>query len=162
MILGLATASFTLLHVVLSLIGIAAGLAVVVGLCGGKSLHSLTEIFLASTLATCITGFLFHSVRIGPLHIVGAIGLAVLAMAALALYVYRLKGRWREIYVISAVLALYLNVFVGIVQAFEKLAFLHALAPTQSEPPFIAAQAGALILFAVIAVLGVKKFHPGV
>jgi uncharacterized membrane protein SirB2 len=107
-----------------------------------------------------VTGFFFPSDRLLPSHIFGIISLVVLAAAILALYVCRLSGPWRWIYVTGAVVALYLNVFVGVVQAFQKLPFLQRLAPTQSEPPFLAAQ---LIVLAVIIVLGfvaVRKFHP--
>ncbi len=103
--------TFTLLHVVISLIGIAAGVVVVYGMWTAKRLAGWTAVFLITTIATSVTGFLFHSVAIGPPHIVGAISLAVLAVTLLALYTFHLAGRWRTIYVVTAVLALYLNVF---------------------------------------------------
>src|SRR6202521_6188450 len=121
MILGMSTATFTAVHVVLSLIGIVAGVVVLLGMLGGKRLDGLTAVFLASTVLTSATGFLFHSASFGPPHVVGIISLVVLAIAILALYVYRLAGAWRWIYIVSAVLALYLNVFVGVVQAFQKI-----------------------------------------
>src|SRR5713101_4329804 len=158
MILGMSISTFTLVHVVLSLVGIAAGLVVLFGMFSSKSLDGWTGLFLATTVLTSVTGFFFPSDRLLPSHIVGIISLVALAAAILALYVYRLAGPWRWIYVTGAVVALYLNLFVGVVQAFQKLPFLQRLAPTQSEPPFLAAQ---LIVLAVLIVFGfvaVRKF----
>jgi magnesium-transporting ATPase (P-type) len=118
-------------HVVLSLVGIVAGLIVLGGMLGSKKLEGWTALFLATTVLTSATGFLFPFVKILPSHIVGVISLAVLAVAIVALYVCRLAGRWRWIYVASAVFALYLNAFVGVVQAFLKIPSLKAMAPTQ-------------------------------
>ncbi len=160
MILGMSTYAFTLLHVVISLIGIVTGIIVLFGMLGAKKLDGLTAIFLATTVLTSVTGFLFPIARIGPPHIVGAISLVVLAIAILALYVYRLEGAWRRIYVATAVLSLYLNVFVGVVQAFQKLSFLEPLAPTQSEPPFLIAQAAVLGIFVLLGVLASSRFRP--
>jgi ABC-type Na+ efflux pump permease subunit len=109
---------------------------------------------------TSVTGFFFPFDKILPSHIVGVISLVVLAIAILALYALHLAGPWRWIYVVSAVLALYLNVFVGVVQAFQKLPFLASLAPTQSEPPFLIAQAIVLVIFVVLGVVAVRSFHP--
>ena len=161
MILGMSTAAFTLSHVVLSLIGIASGIVVLIGMLGSQRLPTWTGIFLATTVLTSVTGFLFDSEKIGPPHVVGAISLVVLAVALLALYVYRLAGAWRWIYVATAVLALYLNVFVGVVQAFLKIPFFNALAPTQSEPPFAIAQGVVLLLFVALGVWAVRSFRPG-
>ena len=158
--LGLSTESFTLVHVVLSLIGILAGLAVLFGMIAGHRLAVLTALFLATTVATSATGFLLPTAPFGPSHIVGLISLAALAVALLALYGRGLAGSWRAVYVVTAVLALYLNVFVGVVQAFRKLPAFQALAPTQSEPPFLVAQLGVLILFVVLGFLAVRRFHP--
>ena len=159
MILGLSVASFTLLHVVISLIGIFTGAVVLFAMLGNRRLAGWTEIFLVTTILTSATGFLFHSKSIGPPHIVGVISLMVLAIALLALYVRRLSGVWRPAYIVSAVLALYLNCFVGVVQAFQKLAFLQPLAPAQSEPPFVAAQGAVLILFVILGFLAVRRFR---
>ena len=112
-----------------------------------------TATFLLTTILTSLTGFLFPFGPILPSHIVGAISLAVLAVAVVALYYYRLAGAWRWIYVTAAVLALYLNVFVGVVQAFLKVPALNALAPTQAEPPFAIAQGLVLILFIVLGIV---------
>ena len=160
MILGLSTAAFTLFHVVLSLIGIVAGIVVLIGMLRSQRLEGWTALFLATTVLTSVTGFFFPRDQILPSHIVGIISLVVLAVAILALYVYRLAGSWRWIYVASAVLALYLNVFVAVVQAFLKVPFLNALAPTQSEPPFAIAQGVVLVIFVVLGIWAVKSFHP--
>jgi hypothetical protein len=160
MILGMSVATFTVLHTAISLIGIAAGLMVLGGLFGGQRMPVLTAVFLGATVLTSITGFMFPLKTIGPPHVVGAISLAVLAAALAALYVYRLAGSWRWVYVAAAVLSLYLNVFVGVVQAFQKLPFLTPLAPTQAEPPFLIAQIIVLAAFVIFGLVAVKKFHP--
>jgi hypothetical protein len=159
-ILGMSIPTFTLVHSVLSLIGILAGLVVVFGMFGSNRLPGATAVFLATTVLTCVTGFFFPRDQILPSHIVGIITLVVLGVAIVTLYVYRLAGAWRWIYVASAVLSLYLNVFVGLVQAFLKVPFLNALAPTQSEPPFAVAQGIVLAVFVVLGILAVKSFHP--
>ena len=160
MILGMSVPAFTLLHVVISLIGIFAGLIVLFGMFGAKRLNRWTALFLLTTVLTSVTGFFFHSTSFGPPHVVGVISLVVLAAATPALYVYRLAGSWRWIYVTGAVVALYFNVFVGVVQAFQKLSFLKPLAPTQSEPPFLVAQSVVLVIFVVFGVVAVRSFHP--
>jgi uncharacterized membrane protein SirB2 len=160
MILGMSTSMFTLVHVVLSLVGILAGLVVLFGMLGSRRQDGWTALFLASTVATSLTGFFFPRDHILPAHIVGVISMVVLAVAILARYGYRLAGSWRWIYVTGAVVALYLNVFVAVVQAFQKVPFLAALAPTQSEPPFVVAQVLVLLAFIVLGVLAVRSFHP--
>jgi hypothetical protein len=160
MIWGMSTSTFTLVHVVISLVGIATGFIVMFGLLAGRRLEGMTAIFLATTVATSVTGFGFPIHKVGPPHIVGAISLVVLAVALVARYAYKLRGAWRWIYVINAVIALYLNVFVAIVQAFQKLPALKAMAPTQSEPPFVIAQLAALILFVALAILAASRFTP--
>jgi len=159
-ILGLSTPAFTILHVIISLVGIVSGVVVVIAMIGRKWLEGWTVVFLVTTVATSVTGFMFHSASFGPPHVVGVISLVVLIVACLALYGRRLAGLWRAIYIVSAVLALYLNVFVGVVQAFQKLAFLQPLAPTQSEPPFQIAQLIVLVVFVALGVLAVRRFHP--
>ena len=160
MIFGMSVATFTIVHVVLSLIGIVSGIVVLFGMLSAKRLDGLTAIFLATTVLTSVTGFLFPSDHILPSHIVGIISLVALALAMLALYVYRLAGSWRWIYVAAAVVALYLNVFVGVVQAFQKLPFLTPLAPTQSEPPFLIAQTVVLVILVVLGGVALRRFHP--
>ena len=160
MILGMSTSTFTLVHVVLSLVGIFAGLVVVFGMFGSKKLDGWTALFLATTVLTSVTGFFFPFDKILPSHIVGIISLVVLAIAILALYALHLAGPWRWIYVVSAMLALYLNVFVGVVQAFQKLPFLSRLAPTQSEPPFFVAQVIVMAIFVLLGIRAVMRFRP--
>jgi hypothetical protein len=160
MILGMSTATFTQLHVIISLVGIASGFIVVLAMLGGRRVPAWTAIFLATTVATSITGFMFHFASFGPPEIVGAISLVVLALGVLALYSYKLAGAWRRIYVVAAVFALYLNVFVGVVQTFQKVAFFHALAPTQTEPPFAIAQGIVLLAFIAVGIAAAKKFRP--
>jgi hypothetical protein len=151
--------AFTLLHVVLSLVGIGSGLIVVYGLLGSKRFDGWTAVFLTTTVATSVTGFLFPVHQFLPSHGVGIISLIVLTVAILARYRFRLVGGWRRTYVIAAVIALYLNVFVLIVQLFLKVPALKELAPTQSEPPFQVTQLAALLLFAALAIRAAMKFH---
>lgn len=160
MILGMSTATFTLVHVLISLAGIGSGFIVVYGLLTGRRLDGWTAIFLTTTVLTSVTGFLFPFKQLLPSHKVGIISLGVLAIAIVGRYVFRLAGGWRAAYVIGAMLGLYLNVFVAIVQAFEKAPALHALAPTQKEPPFLIAQSIAFAAFLVLSICAVKRFHP--
>lgn len=159
MILGMSTPTYTLLHVLISLIGIAAGLIVLYGLLTGRRLDGWTGLFLVTTVATSATGFLFPFDHLLPSHKVGIISLGVLAVAILARYGLHLAGAWRRIYVVCAAAALYLNVFVAVVQAFLKVAALKALAPTGKEPPFLVAQLVVLGIFVVLTILAVKRFH---
>ena len=161
MTLGLSLSAFPTLHVVISLIGIATGFIVLYGLLNAQRLEPWTAVFLVTTILTSVTGFMFPIGGLTPGLVIGAISLVVLAIAVLALYILRLAGPWRWVYVVTALLALYLNVFVGVVQAFQKLAFLQPLAPTQSEPPFAVAQLAVLALFLVLGYLAVRRFHPG-
>jgi hypothetical protein len=156
----MSLATFTLVHVVLSLIGIFAGLIVLFGMLGSRRLEGWTALFLATTVLTSATGFFFPFERLLPSHIFGIISLVVLAIAIPALYVYRLQRSWRWIYVAGAVMSLYLNVFVAVVQAFLKVPFLNALAPTQESPVFIVTQAIVLAIFVVLGIVAVRLFHP--
>lgn len=160
MILGLSLSAFTTLHVALSLVGIAAGLLVLADLVAGRFRAGWTLLFLAATDATSITGFLFPFDVFLPSHWVGVLSLLALTAAIVALYIKALSGPWRVVYVVTAVLALYLNVFVGVVQAFQKIGPLRALAPTQSEPPFAIAQGLVLVLFVALGFLAVRRFRP--
>jgi hypothetical protein len=148
------------IHVVLSLIGIVTGLLVFYGLLTRKSFASWTAIFLVSTALTSLTGFPLAPLGFDPARAIGIISLALLAVATVALYAFHAAGAWRWIYVSSALAALYLNVFVGVVQSFQKLSFLQPLAPTQSETPFIVVQLGVLLAFVIFGVLAVLRFHP--
>jgi hypothetical protein len=160
MILGMSTAAFTQFHVLLSLIGIVSGIVVALAMLGANRVPALTAIFLLTTAATSVTGFMFHFASFGPPEIIGVISLVALGVAILALYRYKLAGSWRWIYVATAVFALYLNVFVGVVQTFQKVPFFHALAPTQSEPPFGVAHGIVLIAFIALGLAAAKKFRP--
>ncbi len=159
MTLGMSTATYTFLHVLISLVGIGSGLIVMFGLLTGKRLDGLTAVFLATTVLTSVTGFGFPFEQLLPPHKVGIISLVILAVAIPARYVFHLVGAWRWIYVVGAATALYLNVFVLIVQAFLKEPALKALAPTQKEPPFLVAQLVVLMLFVGLTILAVKRFH---
>ena len=158
--LGISTSAFTLIHVALSLIGIATGFVVVAGMFGSNRLTGWTGVFFSTTILTSATGFFFSHDQILPSHIVGALSLVVLAIALFAFYRYRLEASWRWIYVITALTALYFNVFVGVVQAFQKVDFLHALVSTQSDAPFVIAQVAVFVAFVVIAVIALRSFHP--
>ncbi len=159
MIFGMSTETYTLIHVVISLSGIGSGLIVLFGLLTGKRLDSLTALFLTTTVLTSVTGFGFPFDHLLPSHKVGMISLVVLAIALLARYPFHMAGKWRWIYVVTAVMALYLNVFVLIVQSFLKIPALKTMAPTQTEPPFLIAQIVAMLLFIVLGIFAVKKFR---
>ena len=163
MIWGLSTSTFTAAHVVLSLVGIGAGLVVLLGLLGGQWLGGWNTLFLVATIATSVTGFAFPFSfdHLLPSHKVGVLSLVLLAIALVALYGAHLAGAWRRIYVICAVLALYLNTFVLVVQLFLKVPSLNALAPMQKEPPFAVAQLAVLVVFLVLGVLAVKRSRSG-
>ena len=149
----------TLVHVAISLIAIAAGCGVAYGLLTAKRLDAWTPLFLATTVATSVTGFLFPFERFLPSHGVGVVSLLVLPVAYLALYGHRLAGLWRLAFVVSAMLSLYLNVFVLVTQVFVKIPALKALAPTQSEPPFAVAQLVVFIAFLTLTVVAAVRFR---
>ena len=159
MILGMSLSAFTMLHVIISLVAIASGFIVLFGMLSGQRLPGWTALFLIATILTSATGFLFPFGKLLPSHVVGIISLVVLVVALLALYAMHLAGAWRWIYVVTAALALYFNVFVLVVQAFQKVSFLQPLAPTQSEPPFQIAQGVVLVAFLVLGYLAVKRFR---
>ena len=159
MVWGMTLATFTEVHVVLSLVAVAAGFVVMTGLLGGRDRGEWTALFLVTTVATSVTGFGFPVDHLLPSHVIGIVSLVVLAVAVLARYGLRLRGAWRPVYVVCAALALYLNVFVGVVQAFLKVSALHVLAPHQTEPPFLVAQLVVLALFIVLAVLAARRFR---
>jgi hypothetical protein len=156
MILGMSTYTYTLLHTIISLVGIASGLFVLYGMVRGERSDLWTAIFLASTVLTSVTGFGFPFTRLLPSHIVGIISLVALAAAIAGLYVFRLAGFWRLVFIVCAVFALYLNCFVGVVQAFMKIPAVKALAPTQAEPPFLIAQGAVLIAFILCGYLAAR------
>jgi hypothetical protein len=151
--------TFTLAHVVISLVGIFAGFAVLLGLLTAKRLDGWTALFLATTVATSVTGFLFPFHRFLPSHAVGIVSLLILPVAIFARYGRHLAGHWRPVYAVTAMIALYLNVFVLVAQAFMKVPALKALAATQSEPPFVVTQLVVLALFVVLTVVAAIRFR---
>jgi hypothetical protein len=159
MIFGLSTPAFTLLHLILSLAGIAAGLIAVFGLICSKLLSRWTSFFLITTALTSVTGFLFPFKGITPGIVLGILSMVVLAPAFFALYGRKLAGAWRGIYVITACVALYFNVFVLFVQLFAKVPALKSIAPTQSSPAFGATQLLVMAAFTVLTVLAFRRFR---
>jgi hypothetical protein len=158
MILGMDTPTFV--HVVLSLIGIVSGLVVAIGLLKSERLSGWTAVFLFATILTSLTGFLFPLDSFLSSHVIGILSLIVLAGAVVAIYIFQLAGAWRWIYVITALIALYFNTFILVVQAFRKVPAPHALAPTESELPFAIAQAIVLIAFVILTIAAVRSFRP--
>src|ERR1700722_12909749 len=149
--------AFTVFHVVLSLIGIGGGIVAIYALIKSRTLPGLAELFLATTAATSVTGFFFPFHGFTPALALGVMSLIVLVIASLALYRHRLLGAWRRTYAITAVIALYFNVFVLVVQLFRRVPVLIALAPTQSEPPFEITQLAVLLLFAALGIHAATK-----
>jgi hypothetical protein len=151
--------AYTLFHVILSLVGIVTGLVVLARMVGGQPLPGCTAVFLWTTIATNVTGFFFPFKGFKPSYVVGLISLVLLGLAYSGLYSHQLAGSWRWIYVVTAVAALYLNVFVLVVQSFQKVPVLQALAPTQTEKPFKLANLVVLGVFVVLGYLAVVNFH---
>jgi hypothetical protein len=165
MVLGMSLATFTLVHVIISLIGIVSGLIVLFGLLGSKPMPGLTAIFLLFTILTSATGFLFPFKQLLPSYMIAILSLVLLAIACIALYAMRLEGVWRAIYVVTAMISLYLNVFVLVIQSFLKVPTLQALAPaTPPNPPsgpVFAVVQGILLLFFVLVIIGAwRRFRP--
>ncbi len=153
--------TFTLVHVAISLIGIFSGFVVVFGLLASKWLDGWNTLFLGSTVLTSVTGFLFPVHEFLPSHAVGILSLVILGVAWFARYGRKLAGAWRRTYVITAVIALYFNFFVLIVQLFLKVPALKAMAPTQTETPFKVAQLAALVFFVAVGVAAAIRFRTG-
>ena len=160
MILGMSFQDFTVLHVVISVVAIFVGFIVVGGLFSNYGLAAWTAFFFVMTILTNVTGFLFPIGSVTPALAVGLLSSLILIVSLTALYGYRLAGRWRLVYVATALVALYFNVFVMIVQSFQKVTFLQPLAPLGSEPPFVIAQAVALIAFVILGVMAARTFQP--
>ncbi|MBV8393956.1 MAG: hypothetical protein JOY81_12310 [Alphaproteobacteria bacterium] len=158
MILGMSLETFTQLHVAISVVGILTGAVVLMCMIRSFRIGGWNEIFLATTLATSVTGFLFPYRGVTPAIVVGIISVAVLALAFYAFYVARLEGFWRRLYADCAIVALYFNSFVFVVQAFAKLPSLKMIAPTQSEPPFIVAQGAVLLVFIIGGFVAQRRF----
>lgn len=160
MVLGLSLAAFTTLHVTISFVALALGAGVLAGMLRGTDHGAMTAGFLATTILTSGTGFLFPATTVLPSHIVGILSLAVLVIAVAGYYAWNLTGASRRIYAVAALVAFYLNAFVAVVQAFLKIEALHALAPIGTEPPFIAAQTVLLAAFIATGFFAVKRFRP--
>ncbi len=153
--------SLLTIHVALSLVGIVTGFIAMFGMVQARKPGAWTALFLLTTVLTSATGFPLPPPGFDPPRLFGIISLALMAIAIPGLYVFHLARRWRLLYVLSATAALYLNAFVGVVQTFQKIPFFQALAPTQSEPPFVIAQVALLAIFILLGVTAAKKFHPG-
>ena len=162
MILGMSLSTFTMVHVIISLIAIVSGIIVMFGLLGSNRMPGLTATFLLFTILTSATGFLFPFEKLLPSHMIGILSLVLLAIACIALYGMKLSGAWRSVYVVTAMISLYLNVFVLIIQAFLKVGPLHALAPSvpPSEPPFAILQGIVLVFFVIMIIGAVRRFRP--
>jgi hypothetical protein len=165
MILGMSLSTFITVHVIISLIGIVAGIIVMFGMLGSRRMPGLTAIFLLFTILTSATGFLIPpllSEKLLPSHMIGILSLVLLAIACIGLYVMKLSGAWRWIYVLTALISLYLNVFVLVIQSFLKVPALHALAPSvpPSEPPFAILQGIVLVFFAVVIIGAIRRYRP--
>ena len=160
MVFGMSIATFTLVHTVLSLVGILAGLVVAGGLATGTRLDGWAAVFMVTTVLTSVTGFGFPFDKVLPSHVVGIVSLVVLAAAIVADYVKHRAGAWRTTYAVGVVVATYLNVFVLVAQLFKRIPVLFLLAPTQSEPPFALTQGLVLVLFIWLGGTAVKGFRP--
>lgn len=157
---GIPTHLFLQIHVALSLIALVAGLVVLYGLLKGRAFGGWTELFLVTIILTSVTGFPLPPFGFDPPRMVGILSLILLAIALASIYVFRVSGPWCWIFVAAAMTALYLDAFVGVIQAFAKLPALHALAPTGSEPPFLVVQVIVLAIFVVLGFLAARRFHP--
>jgi hypothetical protein len=162
MVLGMSLSAFTTLHVVISLIGIVAGIIVMFGMLGSNPMPGLTAIFLLFTILTSVTGFLFPFNGVTPADVVGALSLLLLAIACIALYIMKLSGAWRWIYIVTALISLYLNVFVLVIQSFLKIPALTAVAPGNppSGPVFAVVQGIVLVFFVLMIIGAVRRFRP--
>lgn len=150
---------YTWFHTLLSIVALIAGAVAIKGLLNSRVTPIWTEIYLVTAILTSATGFGFPG-PFTPAKVVGTICLILLAIALLALYVFKLRGPWRWLYVIGIAVSTYFDYFVLVAQLFNKVPALKALAPTQSEPPFAVAEVIVLAIFVWLAVQAVRKFHP--
>jgi hypothetical protein len=162
MVLGMSLATFTLAHVIISLIAIVAGILVMFGLLGSNRMPGMTAIFLLFTILTNATGFLFPFEGFKPSYVIAGLSLVLLLIACIALYGMKLSGAWRWIYAVTALISLYFNVFVLVIQSFLKIPALTALAPGNppSGPAFAVVQGIALLFFIIVTIGAVRRFHP--
>jgi hypothetical protein len=157
---GIPTHLFLQIHVAISLVALVAGLIALYGWLSGKASSGWTALFLVMIILTSVTGFPLPPFGLDPPRMVGILSLILLAIAVLAIYAFRVSGPWRWIFIVTAMTALYLDAFVGVIQAFNKLSFLHELAPNGSEPPFLIVQVIVLAIFVLLGFLAVRRFHP--
>jgi hypothetical protein len=162
MMLGLSLSAFTTLHVIISLIAIVAGLIVMFGMLGPNRQPGLTAIFLLFTILTSVTGFMFPFGGVTPGILIGILSCILLTIACIALYAMHLAGAWRWIYLVTALVSLYLNVFVLVIQSFLKIPALHEIAPGNppAGPVFAVIQGIVLVFFVVMIVRVWRRFHP--
>jgi len=162
MLLGLSLSAFVIVHVIISLIAIASGFVVMFGLLGSKRMPASTTIFLFFTILTSVTGFMFPATHLLTSHIIGVVSLVLLAVACIALYAMKLRGPWRAVYVLTALVSLYLNVFILLVQGFLKIPVLHelALGNAPNRPVFAVIQGLVLTFFVVVIVGAWRRFKP--
>ena len=165
MILGISLSTFTTVHVIISLIAIVAGIIVMFGMLGSNRMPGLTAIFLLFTILTSATGFLIPPLvteKLLPSHIIGVLSLVLLAIACIALYGMKLSGAWRWIYALTALISLYLNVFVLVIQSFLKIPALAAVAPgNPPSGPVFAVLQGVVLVFFVLMIIGAwRRFRP--
>src|SRR5450631_3308618 len=165
MILGMSLSTFTTVHVIISLIGIVSGIIVMFGMLSSNRTPGMTAIFLLFTILTSATGFLIPpllSDKLLPSHIIGILSLVLLAIACIALYAMKLAGAWRWIYALTALLALYFNVFVLVIQSFLKIPALTAVAPGNppSGPVFAVVQGIVLVFFVLMIIGAIRRFRP--
>jgi hypothetical protein len=165
MILGMSLSTFVNVHVIISLIGILAGLIVMFGMLGSNRMPGLTATFLLFTILTSATGFLIPPLvteKLLPSHIIGALSLVLLAIACIGLYGMKQSGAWRWIYVLTALISLYLNVFVLVIQSFLKIPALTALAPGNppSGPVFAVVQGIVLVFFVIMIIGAIRRYRP--
>ena len=158
--MNLDFSTFTWVHVIISLVGIVAGFVVIRGMLASQRLDGWTAVFLTMTVLTSVTGFGFPIEKLTPGLIIGTISLVVLLIAIVARYAFGMDGGWRPAYVVTALIAQWLNVFVLVAQLFNKVTALRALAPTQSEPPFLIAQTVVMVLFIIIGIAALRRFRP--
>jgi len=164
MILGMSLSTFVTVHVIISLIGIVAGIIVMFGMLGSNRMPGLTAIFLLFTILTSATGFLFPFEKLLPSHVISILSLVLLVIACFALYVMKLSGAWRWIYAVTALLSLYFNVFVLVIQSFLKVPALAAVAPGNppSGPVFGVVQGIVLVFFILMIIGAIRRFRPAV
>jgi hypothetical protein len=157
---GIPTHLFLQIHVAISLIALVAGLIALYGWINNKNWNGWTAVFFATIILTSVTGFPLPLFGLDPTRMVGILSLILLAMAVLGIYVFRISGPWRWIFIITATAALWLDALVGVIQAFAKLPSLHEFAPNGSEPPFLIVQLIVLAIFVLLGYWALRKFHP--